>query len=206
MSVHQKVSNRVNRIKRGTPFSINGFYSLGSRTSVQKALSRLAKEGIIERVSKGFYARPKPLENIPSIKVTANAEQVAKSWAKENGYKLVPQGLEDFYHLGLQNQAPMKTIFWSNGPSRTFKIGNQVVYVRYTTENKLRWANKTEGTILRDLLSMSPASVGISELSIAFKRSNIEPSKVHQTIEKLARIPQLQAWESKFKTLKAQYA
>ena len=141
MSVALKVSNRVERMKRGVPFSITGFYALGNRTSVQKALSRLAQEGVVERVSKGIYVRPKPLPSMPSIKTTASAEQVAKVWAKEHGYKLVSQGQEAAYRLGLQTQAPMRTIFWSNGPSREFRIGNEVVEVRHITEQKLRWGN-----------------------------------------------------------------
>jgi hypothetical protein len=55
MSVSTLVANRVSRMKRGTPFSIEGFYSLGTTTSVQKAMSRLAKEEIIVRVAKGIY-------------------------------------------------------------------------------------------------------------------------------------------------------
>ena len=62
MSVSTLVANRVSRMKRGTPFSIEGFYSLGTTTSVQKAMSRLAKEEKIVRVAKGIYSRPKPLK------------------------------------------------------------------------------------------------------------------------------------------------
>src|SRR5690606_23930529 len=108
MSVAMKVSSRVNRMKRGVPFPITGFYSLGSRTSVQKAMSRLAQQGGVQRVSKGFYVRPAPLPSMPSLKTTTSAEQVARAWAKEHGYKLVSQGQEAAYRLGFQTQAPMK--------------------------------------------------------------------------------------------------
>lgn len=47
MSVIARVRQRVKRMKRGVPFSISGFYPLGSRASVQQAMSRLAKEGVI---------------------------------------------------------------------------------------------------------------------------------------------------------------
>ena len=118
MSSAEKVSARIQRMKRGVPFAISGFYSLGSRASVEKAMSRLAKAGVVSRVSKGFYVRPKPLKSIPSISVTTSAKQVAQAWAKEHGYKLVSQGEESAYRLGFQTQAPVKTILWSNGPTR----------------------------------------------------------------------------------------
>lgn len=50
MSVAALARQRVHRMKRGIPFSISGFYSLGSRASVQQAMSRLVKEGLLVRV------------------------------------------------------------------------------------------------------------------------------------------------------------
>jgi len=188
-------------MKRGIPFSITGFYTLGSRTSVQKAFSRLAQEGVLERVSKGFYVRPKPLPSMPSIKTTASAEQVARVWAKVHGYKLVSQGQEAAYRLGLQTQAPMKTIFWSNGPSREFKIGNEVVEVRHITGQKLRWGNGPEGALLRGLLVTPPESVEVSNLKTAFSRLSISGSEVREILHKLSALPLLQGWQNKFRQL-----
>ncbi|MFP5628712.1 hypothetical protein ACLD11_21820, partial [Salmonella sp. 741265116_PST] len=53
MSVAALARQRVHRMKRGIPFSISGFYSLGSRASVQQAMSRLVKEGLLVRVERG---------------------------------------------------------------------------------------------------------------------------------------------------------
>ena len=70
MSVAALARQRVHRMKRGIPFSISGFYSLGSRASVQQAMSRLVKEGLLVRIERGFYSRPKPLKNLPSVNVS----------------------------------------------------------------------------------------------------------------------------------------
>ena len=197
MSASKKISNRVNRMQRGIPFSITGFYSLGSRASVQKSLSRLAQEGVVERVSKGFYVRPKPLPSMPSIKTTASAEQVARAWAKENGYKLVIQGQESAYRLGLQTQAPMKTILWSNGPSRQFKVGNDVVEIRHITKQKLRWEKSPEGELLRGLLVTPPESVEVSGLRKAFQRLSLSPPETKEAVRKLCALPQMSDWQNK---------
>lgn len=201
MSVAMKVSSRVNHMKRGVPFSITGFYPLGSRTSVQKAMSRLAQEGVVERVSKGFYVRPKPLPSMPSIKTTASAEQVAKVWAKEHGYKLVSQGQEAAYRLGFQTQAPMKTVYWSSGPSREFRVGNQVVEVRHISRQKLRWEKTPEGTLLRGLLVTPPQSVEISGLKKAIQRLSLSPMETKSVLHKLRSLPLLNAWQGKLEQL-----
>jgi hypothetical protein len=196
-----KVLSRVERLKRGTPFSIARFYTLGSRTSVQKALSRLSAEGVVERVSKGFYVRPKPLPSMPSIKSTTSAGEVAKVWAKENGYTLVAQGQEAAYRLGLQTQAPMRTILWSNGPSRIFKIGNETVEVKRIALQKLKWSKEPEGQLLRGLLVTPPQSVKLSSLKKAFARLAMTPEETSHVLHRLSSVPSLHRWENKLRQM-----
>jgi len=45
MPTSAKVYDRVARLKKGTPFLIESFYALGTRTSVQKALGKMVKRG-----------------------------------------------------------------------------------------------------------------------------------------------------------------
>lgn len=201
MSVSTLVANRVSRMKRGTPFSIEGFYSLGTTTSVQKAMSRLAKEEIIVRVAKGIYSRPKPLKSIPSIKIIAKAEEVAKTWARTHHYKMVPQGLEAAYRLGMQTQAPMKSVYWTTGPSREFKIGNEVVQVHHTAKSKLQWENKPEGTLFRGLLALSPKHTSESLLKNALIRLKLTESETLKVIAKLQKNSMLAMWKLKLENV-----
>ncbi|KGJ90461.1 hypothetical protein ND16A_1857 [Thalassotalea sp. ND16A] len=203
MSVAVLVSNRLFRMKRGVPFSIERFYSLGTTTSVQKAMSRLAKEGKVVRVAKGIYSRPKPLASIPSIKITAKAEDIAKTWARTHHYKLVPQGLEAAYRLGMQTQAPVKAVYWTTGPSREFKVGNEVVQVKHTTATKLRWENKPEGTLFRGLLSLSAEYTPVSTLKVAIKRLNLNEKEAIYVVNKLSHSPMLKMWQSKLNQLES---
>lgn len=55
----------------------------------------------------------------------------------------------------MQTQAPVKRIYWSNGPTREFKVGNETVIVQHKSESKLKWLNRPEGELLRGLLSLS---------------------------------------------------
>ncbi|GHG77482.1 hypothetical protein GCM10010919_33170 [Alishewanella longhuensis] len=68
---------------------------------------------------------------------------------------MVRQGIEEAYRLDLQAQAPVKTVFWSYGPSREFKAGNQQVIIKHVVESKLLCVNKPEGSLYRALLVMS---------------------------------------------------
>jgi len=203
LSVSALVANRLSRMKRGVPFSIESFYSLGTTTSVQKAMSRLTKDGEVARVAKGIYSRPKPLPSIPSIKITAKAEDVAQTWARNHKYKITPQGLEAAYRLGMQTQAPVKTVYWTTGPSREFHVGNETVQVKHTTETKLQWINKPEGTLFRGLLSLSPEHTPVSTLLMAIKRLNLQEKEAIKVIRKLSNSPALGMWKSKLNQLES---
>ena len=197
MSTSEKVTRQLQRMKRGVPFSINQFYKLGAAASVQKALSRLVQEGVIERVAKGIYVRPKSLASMPSIKISASAEQIAKKWAQQNGYTLVRQGIESAYRLGLQTQAPVKTVFWSNGASRVFSVGNEIVEVRHVAESKLRWKSRPEGELLRSLTVTPANSVNLSGLKKAISRLKLSESESRTAIRKLKSTHLPEGWHAK---------
>ncbi|KJG37734.1 hypothetical protein UA32_12310 [Photobacterium angustum] len=185
MSTQAKIENRIKHIQKGLPFSINSFYESGSKASVQQSFSRLAKKGAITRLEKGIYCRPKPLKSIPSIKTVASAEDVARLWARQNGYKLVSQGQEEAYRLGLQTQAPIITLYWTNGPSRVFTVGKQQVKVIHVNSELLSWGNAPEGRLLRALSVFRHYDLPAEKLNIAFSRLSISNSEGKQLLSKL---------------------
>lgn len=59
VSVLELVRQKAQEFPLGEPFSVKEIHSVGSRTAVDQALSRLTKMGELQRVARGFYARPK---------------------------------------------------------------------------------------------------------------------------------------------------
>lgn len=197
MSTSQKVAYRIRRMNKGVPFSINRLRDLGTHAAVQKALSRLEKQGVIERVYKGIYSRPERLMTAPTVSVTASPKDVAREWAKTRGYTLVEQGHEASYRLGFQTQMPVRTIYWSNGPTRRFSVGNASVEVRHVADSKLRWKERPEGQLLRALLVLSPESVGATEFKRAISRLNLSESEARKVVKRLKSSSLRKSWKSK---------
>lgn len=56
MSASQRVNNRVKHLRKGTPFTIDRLYRLGSRGAIQAAMRRMVDEGVVVRVANGIYA------------------------------------------------------------------------------------------------------------------------------------------------------
>ncbi|RUO18639.1 DUF6088 family protein [Aliidiomarina haloalkalitolerans] len=197
MSIAAQVEARIARMRKGTPFSIEGFYELGSEATVQKAFSRLAKSGEIVRVSKGFYVRPRSIESLPGVRVMPSPEEVAKVWARTHGYKLAEQGFEAAYRLGLQTQAPARTVYWTNGPSREFKVGNSIVEVKHVAASKLKWLNQPEGLILRGLSVMEPEQLKPEQFRKAFKRLSLNRIERERVLENLKHSTLSSQWRQK---------
>jgi len=108
MSTSEKVTRQLQRMRRGVPFSISQFHELGSAASVQKALSRLAHEGLIERVAKGIYVRPKSLASMPSIKISASAEQIAKNGHSRTATHWLDKASNPRIDLAFRHRHPSK--------------------------------------------------------------------------------------------------
>lgn len=197
MSVAAQVEARIARMRKGIPFSIEGFYELGTETTVQKAFSRLAKSGEIVRVSKGFYVRPRSIESLPGARIMPSPEDVAKVWARTHGYKLAEQGFEAAYRLGLQTQAPARTVYWTNGPSREFKVGNSIVEVKHVAASKLKWLNQPEGLILRGLSVMEPEQLKPEQFRKAFKRLSLNRIERERVLENLKHSTLSSQWRQK---------
>jgi hypothetical protein len=197
MSITAQIESRIARMRKGVPFSIEGFYELGTESAVQKAFSRLAKSGEIVRVSKGFYVRPRSIESLPGAKVMPSPEEVAKAWARNYGYKLVSNGFEAAYRIGLQTQAPARTIYWTNGPSREFKVGNSTVEVKHVASSKLKWLNQPEGIILRGLSVMEPEHFKPEQFRKVFKRLSLTGSEKERVLSNLKHSTLNSQWRQK---------
>lgn len=55
MSTAKTIRSRVLRVRRGEPFTNTRFLKLGSRESVDKTLSRLVEEGVLQRIAGGVH-------------------------------------------------------------------------------------------------------------------------------------------------------
>jgi hypothetical protein len=123
-SIKNKVVSRIYGHGGGYVFSSSGFYDLAPRSSVDKALSDLCKEGIIRRLSPGIYDYPVHDEKFGG-RLAPDFDKVSKVVAEKNGWRIQPSGALAANLLGLSTQVPAKSIYLTDGQSKTMKIGNR---------------------------------------------------------------------------------
>ena len=130
-SISDEIYATIKELQPGSLVFPSDFLHLGSDTAINMALSRLSKEGYIERASKGVYFTPKSDPLLGALH--PSLEEVAKAIADKEQIKIRPTGAYALNKLGLSTQVPMKVVYLTNGHPRKFKMGKGSITFRQTT-------------------------------------------------------------------------
>ena len=143
MSIAKSIRQWIEALPLGEAFTPVQLLSLGTRWSVDQNLSRLARAGVIVRVARGVYVRPKINRFIGTV-LPEPAELVrviAAVWRQ----KVQVHGAEAARQLGLSTQVPMQPVFETTGSPRTLKIGQLAVELRHAAPRKFALAGTLAG-------------------------------------------------------------
>ena len=116
--------SRIYGQKRGWAFSKNDFMDLGGDDLVRKGLSSLASRGTIRRVLRGLYDYPR-FSTLLKESMGPDLDQVARALARRSGWRIQPSENTALNLLGLSTQVPARAVYLSDGPSKTYEIGNR---------------------------------------------------------------------------------
>jgi hypothetical protein len=160
MSIAETIRNRVLRVRRGEPFTNTRFLKLGSRASVDKTMSRLVEEGVIQRIARGVFVRPKKSRFIGSV--MPDVAKVVEVMARDHGETIQVHGAEAARRFKLSTQVPTTPVFYTSGPSRELKVGNLTVKLLHASHRKLYLAGKRPGLALSALWYLGKDNVNAS--------------------------------------------
>ena len=158
----QKIKKRIIGKGRGAVFTPSQFLDLGSRTSVDQALSRLANSGIIRRLAHGLYDYPKIDPHLGIL--TPSPDVIAKAVADGAGQNLLISSARAANLLGLTTQVPARTVYLTDGPTRARKVGNWTIYFRNASAKTLVGAGRTSGVVFQALRYLGKDGVDVSAL------------------------------------------
>lgn len=146
-SIVDTVKSRVYGYGRGWVFTAHHFNDLGSYTGVRTALSRLQKERVIRRISKGIYDYPRIDKELGIL--SPPIEAVAKAIAEKNGAKFQPTGAYAANLIGLSEQVPGRIVFLTDGPTGKIKIKKLEVTFKKTTVKNMYAAGSREALVVQ---------------------------------------------------------
>ncbi|MEW5804726.1 MAG: DUF6088 family protein [bacterium] len=187
MSTIQKIREKVGNLKVGKPYTTRDFLQFGSRAAVDQALARLVKAGILSRPTRGVYARLKKNPYVGEIPPEPIA--IAKAISKEVGAVVQVNGAEAARQMGLSTQVPVKTVFYTSGPSRHFHLGKMEIRLKKVSQRKLALAGSPAGVALTALWYLGKGEV--TPASIEKVRSCLSPEEFNKLCSAIKSMP---AW------------
>jgi len=150
LAVQDQILDRIRRTGRGKVFTSKDFLDLGSRDAIDKALSRLAKAGEIQRLGRGLYNFPRLNERL-GITLSPDADEIADALARQTGSRIAPSGAVAANRLGLSTQIPAKPVYLTDGRTRQVRIGNLVFVVKHVPPKELPLGSRVSALVFQAL-------------------------------------------------------
>lgn len=147
--ITSKIKQRIIGKGRGAIFAPSDFLDIGSRAGVDQALSRLADQGVIRRLTRGLYDYPK--KSLRFGYLSPSADDIAKAVAHKDNQVLQPSPAMAANQLGLSTQVPSKPTYMTDGPTRVKTIGRQVIQFRNASSKTLVGAGQKTGAVFQAL-------------------------------------------------------
>jgi hypothetical protein len=149
MSTSQAIRERIGALPAGEPFTPALFAGLGSRASIDQALTRMTQAGAIERLGRGLYTVPETSRF--GLKAMPTPHAVALAVAAGEGATLEIHGAEAARRFGFSTQVPVQPVFHTTGSSHSVRLGKLQVRLQRVAPRKLVLAGRPAGQALSAL-------------------------------------------------------
>jgi hypothetical protein len=149
-----KIMRRVRGKGRGSVWTPMDFLDYGSRASVDQALSRLVKQGLLRRLARGIYSYPKMSPRLGAL--TPSPDVIATALVSSRHGRIQVSGARAANELGLTTQVPAKAVYLTDGPARTVRVGRQEIRLKHVPSTRLVGAGTKAGMVLEALRHLGP--------------------------------------------------
>ena len=167
-STAELVRSHIEASPQGEPFSSIELLTLGTRAAVDISLSRLAKEGLIARLTRGIYVRPAYNKYVGVV--TPEPLKIAQAVGRSTGSKVGINGAEAARGFSLSTQMSTQPLFLTTGRTRVINIGKSKIRMQHTCENKLALTGSPAGMALSALYYLGKEEVTTHVLAEIKKR------------------------------------
>lgn len=182
-----KISRHVKRCALGSVFLPDTFATFGSRSAVDKALQRLVASGVLRRLSRGLYDKPRHDNLLGTL--WPSVDTIIKAIAGKDKLRTQPTGVYAANMLGLSEQVPAKVVLLTDGISRTVQAGPMQIRLQRTTPRQMAAAGRLSGLLIQAFKSMGVKH--ITPAHIERLRKNIPAVERTKVMKDLALAP---AW------------
>lgn len=173
-TLSETIMEHVARLPKAAVIRAEDLSHLGSRTAINRALARLAKQEALLRVYRGVYVR---LFESRFGKYSPPIDLVVRNIAQITGETVAPHGAAVANGLRLTTQVPMRTIYITSGRSRWLKFGGKLkVELRHVPRWQIAMGTRKAGDALRAVAWIGPehSAKALRKIKSSFSRQELQ--------------------------------
>jgi hypothetical protein len=154
----------LDRVATGAPHGVwtpVDFLDLGARAAVDKALQRLANDGVLRRVDRGLYDKPST-NSLTGKPTPPLVRAVVDAVARRDNARLLVDGMTAANDLGLTTAVPSQVTVLTDARLKPIQLGAQTIRFKQAAPSRLYWAGHPAMRIvqalywLKDVLPTDP--------------------------------------------------
>ncbi len=184
-STPSRIERRIKRAAADTVFCVGDFLDLDTRTAVDQALSWLTRSGVLNRLARGLYYRPRTNPYLGEI--TPSKDAVVAALARRDHMRVRKINAEATNVLGLSEQVPAKLDYLTDGRTRTAKVGPHLIKFRHVSPKTIAPESSTVGLVIAGLRDLGKRHVTPEHLRRL--RKNIPQKERRRLVDDLTLAP-----------------
>jgi len=170
-TIEDKITYRIYGRGRDWAFTANDFAAEFGRSTVDWVFHKLVAKGTIRRVARGVYDYPKYSELLKQ-NLSPDFDQVARALARKFNWRITPTGDAALNLLGLSTQVPGRLVYLSDGPGRSYKIGNFTLTFKKAALKDVGFKHRESGLVVQALKALGKER--IDEKTISAIRAQLD--------------------------------
>lgn len=183
-SIHHQIVNRIIKKRRGKLIFPSDFIDLDNVNAIKTSLSRLANDGLLERLAQGIYLYPRQDPILGTL--YPSTEEIASNIAKRDKARIIPTGAAALHRLRLSTQVPMKLTYLTDGAPRKIKVGKHIITFKSTTAKRLAVKGKISSLVIQALMELGKEAASLQVLERISEALKQEDRKTIKEDAKLA--------------------
>ena len=167
----QEIRARILAAEDGAVFVAPDFADIADTATIRQGLKRLYQSGIIRRIIRGVYEKPKYSKLLDEY-VAADPDAVAKALARCYHWTIAPCGNTALNLLGLSTQVTAVWSYISDGPYKTYEWNSTKLEFKHRTNKEITGLSYMTSLVIQALKTLG--------------RTNVTPEIIQPLSEKLS--------------------
>ena len=173
----EQIRQRILNAPEGTVFVNSDFADIADNNTVKQSINRLNQEGVLRRIIRGVYDKPK-FSYLLEEQLAPDPEAVVRALARCFHWTIAPCGDTALNMLGLSTQVTAVWCYISDGPYKSYKWDKTKIEFKHRTNKEITGLSPKTILVIQALKTLGNENVDDKTISVLSRRLNEEEKKL----------------------------